>query len=613
MDLGSQNDGSYSEASVCRVKCCVCGLLIDSNPSNMCPSCLRAHVDITDKIQREYIIIYCPECERYLQPPKYWARAELESRELMTLCLKRVRGINCSTANNSNSAKAKLVDAKFLWTEPHSKRIKLKLTVQKEVFNNVVIQQACMIEYVVTWQQCPTCQKVSTGQPQWDACVQLRQKVSHKKTFLYIEQLILKKRMHENFIRVENQPDGLDFFFAHKSHAMNFIEFINRVSPATRRDAVQLVSHDSKSNTAVQHFTFSLEIAPLCREDLVLIPYKDYYLRHLGGIGPLVLVHRVYSSIVFLDPRTLRAGEVLGSLFWKKPFESMLTSREMVEFYVLECTLLPVTNGTYQLGMVTVCLSDAVGEGREWIVQSHLGGILNPGDLVKGYLLEGRNFNDRNLDEHYYKPEQLQDVVLVRKHFPSQRLHRSRRMWRLKKLDVVSPHGDRVILGREGHTGGRMATHSRGGGVGGYNEEENDEAEFEDEVERDKMLRRDIDIYRVVNGPTTVTAPTDSTGEPAVAEGNALSATNAGQQSATGVNGAQHAATENGYGDDEEIPQVSLEEMLDELQINDDAEENRRRDDEEDVANELVVGVCTANNAHAPAMDEQYNKKFRCE
>ena len=47
----------------------------------------------------------------------------LESRELLALCLKKVKGLG----------KVKLVDAGFVWTEPHSKRIKVKLTVQKEV------------------------------------------------------------------------------------------------------------------------------------------------------------------------------------------------------------------------------------------------------------------------------------------------------------------------------------------------------------------------------------------------------------------------------------------------------------------------------------------------
>ena len=39
------------------------------------------------------------------------------------MCLKKLKGLS----------KVHLVDAGFVWTEPHSKRVKVKLTIQKEV------------------------------------------------------------------------------------------------------------------------------------------------------------------------------------------------------------------------------------------------------------------------------------------------------------------------------------------------------------------------------------------------------------------------------------------------------------------------------------------------
>lgn len=68
-------------------------------------------------------ILWCKDCNRYLQPPKHWVRAELESKELLTFCLKRIKGLQ----------KVKLVDAGFIWTEPHSKRLKVKAVIQAEV------------------------------------------------------------------------------------------------------------------------------------------------------------------------------------------------------------------------------------------------------------------------------------------------------------------------------------------------------------------------------------------------------------------------------------------------------------------------------------------------
>lgn len=65
---------------------------------------------------------FCRNCERFLSPPQTWTIAEPESRELLAICLKKLKGLN----------KVRLIDAGFIWTEPHSKRIKVKLTIQKE-------------------------------------------------------------------------------------------------------------------------------------------------------------------------------------------------------------------------------------------------------------------------------------------------------------------------------------------------------------------------------------------------------------------------------------------------------------------------------------------------
>jgi hypothetical protein len=121
-----------------------------------------AQVDITEGIQKQCTVLWCKECNRWLnvraaartpapaprsaphaparatpaQPPKAWMRAELESKELLTFCVKKVKGL----------AKVKLVDAGFVWTEPHSRRLKLKLTVQAEVLNGAILQQTFVVE-----------------------------------------------------------------------------------------------------------------------------------------------------------------------------------------------------------------------------------------------------------------------------------------------------------------------------------------------------------------------------------------------------------------------------------------------------------------------------------
>ncbi|KXZ44442.1 hypothetical protein GPECTOR_67g282 [Gonium pectorale] len=89
----------------------------------MCVNCIRSQVDITEGIQKQVTVLWCKECGRYLQPPKHWVSAELESKELLTFCIKKIKGLQ----------KVKLVDAGFIWTEPHSKRLKIKLTIQDDL------------------------------------------------------------------------------------------------------------------------------------------------------------------------------------------------------------------------------------------------------------------------------------------------------------------------------------------------------------------------------------------------------------------------------------------------------------------------------------------------
>jgi nonsense-mediated mRNA decay protein 3 len=71
--------------------------------------------------------------------------------------------------------KVRLIDASFIWTEPHSRRIKLNVTVQKEVLANTVLQQSFVLTLVVHTGQCPACTKLAAKNT-WKASVQVRQR-----------------------------------------------------------------------------------------------------------------------------------------------------------------------------------------------------------------------------------------------------------------------------------------------------------------------------------------------------------------------------------------------------------------------------------------------------
>lgn len=91
--------------------------------AGICVACLRNSVDITESVPKQATLSFCRNCNRYLSPPGTWLLAELESRELLAICLRKLKGLK----------EVRLVDAGFVWTEPHSKRLRVKLSVQKEV------------------------------------------------------------------------------------------------------------------------------------------------------------------------------------------------------------------------------------------------------------------------------------------------------------------------------------------------------------------------------------------------------------------------------------------------------------------------------------------------
>ena len=72
-----------------------------------------------------------------------------------------------------------------------------------------MLQQSFVIEYVLGNKQCPICQR-REAKDTWNAVVQVRQKVPHKRTFLWIEQLILKHNAHADTVNITELKDGLD-------------------------------------------------------------------------------------------------------------------------------------------------------------------------------------------------------------------------------------------------------------------------------------------------------------------------------------------------------------------------------------------------------------------
>jgi nonsense-mediated mRNA decay protein 3 len=285
------------------------------------------------------------------------------------------------------------------------------------------------VEYVVANQQCADCKKSYTHHT-WRAAVQVRQKVPHKRTFLYLEQLILKHGAHKDTINIREVHDGIDFYFAHRNTAEKFVDFLSSVVPVQSKKSQELISHDIHTSTKQYKFTFSVEILPICKDDLVALPIK--LAKSAGNISPLALCYRVGTAINLLDPTTLQTADVSTKTFWNTPFSPLADVQQLVEFIVLDIDPLGHQRGNLMLAEATVSLASDMD--ATYYVRTHLGGVLHPGDSVLGFHLTGSNFNNPQLEALEASKQYsstIPDVILVKKYYPRKKKSRN---WKVKRL-----------------------------------------------------------------------------------------------------------------------------------------------------------------------------------
>ena len=416
----------HRESTAATILCYNCGAAIDGTQAAgaLCSDCLKLTVDITQGIERDGTLFMCRDCDRWLSPPAQWVVAALESRELLALCLKRLRGLN----------RSRIVDASFIWTEPHSRRVKVRVTVQQELDDGTVLQQTFETEFVQQYRQCPDCAKSYTHNT-WRAVVQVRQKVPHKRTFLYLEQLLLKQGVHRECINIKEVHAGIDFYFSARNHAEKFVSFLESVAPAKTKKSQELISMDIHTSSKSYKFTFSCELVPICKDDLVALPLK--LAKQIGNISPLCLCYRVGTAVNLLDPNTLQVADLSTPIYWRTPFSPIADVQDLVEFVVMDIEPIGPQKGRFLLAEATIARASDLGvNDTTYLVRTHLGSILHPGDSVMGYHLTGTQFNSElydQIEESKTYGSTIPDVILVKKHYPERKKGKSRN-WKLKRM-----------------------------------------------------------------------------------------------------------------------------------------------------------------------------------
>lgn len=99
----------------------------------------------------------------------------------------------------------------------------------------------------------------------------------------------------------------------------------------------ELISQDSHTAKKSFKFTFSVEIMPICKDDLVALPIA--LAKQAGNISPLSICYKIGTSAYLLDPTTLQTAEISCPVYWRAPFGALAETKELVEFIVMDCEL----------------------------------------------------------------------------------------------------------------------------------------------------------------------------------------------------------------------------------------------------------------------------------
>lgn len=462
------------------IACCNCGKPMESKGVAMCADCIRLSVDITAGIDKTGDMTFCKECMRLSNPPNQWQYAPPESRELLAACLRRLKGLS----------KVRLIDARFIWTEPHSRRIKLKVTVQGEAaeFQGTLVQQSFPVEFVQSTAMCPDCMKSYTANT-WGACVQIRQKVAHKRTIFYLEQLILKHRAHKDTVTIQEDHQGLDFFYSERKHAIKMVDFLSSIVPVKVKSSSEFISQDTHTSKKVYKYTYFVEIVPVCKDDLVVLPRS--LARSMGLESTrLVLCNKIASTVHFMDPTTLKTKELTAGHYWKTPFASLANVKTLTEYMVLDVEPTGESLGGLLLADVTVARTADLGANdTTYYVRTHLGRLLHPGDNVLGYHLVNTNYNHELWDE--LDKDRVPEVVLVKKAYPATAKRNKGRNWKLKRM--ANEHNAQEALRDQeaaAAAGGRRREEAT------MERQNRDYEEFLQELEEDSELRHEVDLFK---------------------------------------------------------------------------------------------------------------------
>jgi len=232
-------------------------------------------------------------------------------------------------------------------------------------------------------------------------------------------------------------------------------DFLKSVVPANVKKAQELISMDTHTSKKSYKFTYSVEIVPVCKDDLVALPIN--IAKSLGNISPLTICYKIGTSVYLLDTHTLQTADITAPIYWRAPFTALADAQDLTEFIVMDCEPTGQSRGKWILADVQLArVNDLGANDKTYYARTHLGGMLYAGDSVMGYMLTGTNFNNPQfeaLENSNTYSSTIPDVIIVKKHYPNRKRNRKRN-WRVKRMakdegELLPKKADQERMDRE--------------------------------------------------------------------------------------------------------------------------------------------------------------------
>lgn len=414
--------------------CYICAVPIDHLDISIlkqnnfaCELCCKAELSTTPTLQlpKELTISQCPTCQRYQKPP--YVFAEWESKEMLYVLLNRIKIF---------VGKNKIESADFIYSEPHSKKLKLRLTIQDSVSGATGIN---VVDFKIGSLQCSQCQRAYTPH-QYHAVVQVRLKTRDKSAITSIFNDLMTQKTVEKAIGAMEQNYGFDLYFRSRSDAMAVVHTVEATHVVKTDQSKTLKSHNSQNNTYDYIFTFGCTILNVKKYDVTLI-YED---NKIIGVG---LIDKIGINIHMLSLPRFEKIKLSGHSAANYNILEICNKMDATKFMVIDVEEeghLKLMNVKYNEATLEYDVHDA----QILCARSPLCEHLIAGDIVAGYRLLADNgvnrINECLLAQNFKEIAGLPDVLIyktVKDHnFTNRERTEEKVLWPINKNVIKMKH-----------------------------------------------------------------------------------------------------------------------------------------------------------------------------